>query len=231
MRSAVKLAGVKTVKTMDVEELCARYEQVYVAAVSDALDNLGFWHQALDREIQALSPSTRLAGPAFTMYGRPNRTTDKSTRLIVRAVDELPRFAVIVMATSGDQATGHWGELLTNAALYRGCRGAVVDGGIRDTAAIRRLNFPVYYRFRCPSDASGRWNMDDYQCAVEVGGVLVRPGDFVVGDDDGVVVVPREVVAETLVEAENIVKVEKDIRRRVREGESVAKLYMEYERF
>ncbi|MEW6229895.1 MAG: RraA family protein [Bacillota bacterium] len=216
---------------IELEEICARYEKVYVPAVADALDSRGLWHQILDASIQPLDLSMKLAGPAFTMFGAPSRSTDKSIRLAVKALDELSPFCVAMMATSGDRSTGHWGELMTNAALYRGCRGAVVDGGIRDTAAIRALGFPVYYKFRCPGDALGRWNVTDYQCSVEVGGVLVRPGDFVVGDADGVVVVPRDLVLEVLVEAEEIVKTETEIRRRVRQGESVAKLYLEYDRF
>ncbi|MEA4884650.1 MAG: RraA family protein [Clostridia bacterium] len=218
-------------EAIGVEELCRRYEQVYVAAVSDALDAAGYWHQALDSGLQPLNCGTKLAGPAFTMFGGPNRTTDKSLRKSPQAVDQLAPFSVVVMGTSGDPITGHWGELLTNAAMYRKCRGAVVDGGVRDTASIRALGFPIYYRFRSPRDASGRWNLIDYQCPIEAGGVLITPGDFIVGDDDGIVVVPRELVVDVLLEAEAIVNTEKEIRQRVREGQSVAGLYMEYERF
>lgn len=214
-----------------IEELCARYRRLYTPAVADALDDKGLWHHILDRRIQPLTLDMRVAGPAFTMLGKPERSTDRSIRKGVKAVDALRPHTVAVMDCSGEEITGHWGELLTNGALVRGCTGAVIDGGIRDTAAILELKFPVFYRFRSPADAKGRWNVVDFDCPVTVGGVPVKPGDFIVGDCDGVVVVPRDLVVEVLLEAEQVVADENEVRRRVRAGESVAGLYMQFKRF
>lgn len=214
-----------------IEELCARYRRLYVAAVADALDDKGLWHQIVDRRIEPLTLDMRVAGPAFTMLGRPERSTDRAIRKGVRDVDALRPHTVAVMDCSGEEITGHWGELLTNGALVRGCTGAVVDGGTRDVAAILRLDFPVFTKYRSPADAKGRWNVVDFDCPVSIGGVPVAPGDFIVGDCDGVVVVPRDRVVEVLLEAEEVVKTETEIRQRVRDGQSVAKLYMEYKRF
>lgn len=214
-----------------IEELCARYSRLYVAAVADALDDKGLWHQIVDRRIQPLTLEMRVAGPAFTMLGRPERSTDRAIRKGVKAVDALQRHTVAVMDCSGEEITGHWGELLTNGALVRGCTGAVIDGGTRDVATILRMNFPVFCKYRSPADAKGRWNVVDFDCPVRIGGVPVAPGDFIVGDPDGVVVVPRDAVVEVLLEAEEVAKTETEIRQRVRDGQSVAKLYMEYKRF
>ncbi|MGH2375887.1 MAG: RraA family protein [bacterium] len=214
-----------------IEELCARYGRLYVAAVADALDDKGLWHQIVDRRIQPLTLEMRVAGPAFTMLGRPERSTDRAIRKGVKAVDALQRHTVAVMDCSGEEITGHWGELLTNGALVRGCTGAVIDGGTRDVAAILRMSFPVFSKYRSPADAKGRWNVVDFDCPVTIGGVPVAPGDFIVGDADGVVVVPRDLVVEVLLEAEEVAKTETEIRQRVRDGQSVAKLYMEYKRF
>lgn len=213
------------------EELCARYRAVYVAAVADALDDRGLWHQIVDRRIQPLTPEMRVAGPAFTMLGRPERSTDRSIRRGVAAVDAVRPNTVVVMDCSGEEITGHWGELLTNGTLVRGGTGAVIDGGIRDTAAILALKFPVFCKFRSPADAKGRWNVVDFDCPVTLGGVPVRPGDFIVGDADGVVVVPEPLAAEVLHEAEQIVTEESEVRRRVLNKESVAELYMRFKRF
>lgn len=214
-----------------IEELCARYRQLYTAAVADALDDKGLWHQIADRRIQPLTLDMRVAGPAFTMLGRPERSTDRAIRKGVQAVDALRPHTVAVMDCSGEEITGHWGELLTNGALVRGCTGAVIDGGTRDVVAILKMGFPVFCKFRSPADAKGRWNVVDFDCPVTIGGVPVSRGDFVVGDCDGVVVVPRDLVVEVLLEAEEVVKAEAEIRQRVRDGQSVAKLYMEYKRF
>lgn len=214
-----------------IEELCARYGRLYVAAVADALDDKGLWHQIVDRRIQPLTLEMRVVGPAFTMLGRPERSTDRAIRKGVKAVDALQRHTVAVMDCSGEEITGHWGELLTNGALVRGCTGAVIDGGTRDVATILKMNFPVFCKYRSPADAKGRWNVVDFDCPVRIGGVPVAPGDFIVGDPDGIVVVPRGLVVEVLLEAEEVAKTETEIRQRVRDGQSVAKLYMEYKRF
>lgn len=214
-----------------IEELCARYARLYVAAVADALDDKGLWHQIVDRRIQPLTLEMRVAGPAFTMLGRPERSTDRAIRKGVKAVDALRPHTVAVMDCSGEEITGHWGELLTNGALVRGCTGAVIDGGTRDVATILKMNFPVFCKYRSPADAKGRWNVVDFDCPVRIGGVPVAPGDFIVGDPDGIVVVPRDRVVEVLLEAEEVAKTETEIRQRVRDGQSVAKLYMEYKRF
>jgi regulator of RNase E activity RraA len=214
-----------------LEELCVRYSRLYTAAVADALDDKGLWHQIVDWHIQPLTLAMRVAGPAFTMLGRPERSTDRAIRKGVKAVDALRPHTVAVMDCSGEEITGHWGELLTNGARVRGCTGAVIDGGTRDVAAILRMEFPVFCKFRSPADAKGRWNVVDFDCPVTVGGVSVMPGDFIVGDCDGVVVVPADRVVEVLLEAEEVVKTESEIRERVRAGQSVAELYMQYKRF
>lgn len=214
-----------------IEELCARYRRLYTPAVADALDDKGLWHQIVDRRVQPLTLDMRVAGPAFTMLGRPERSTDRAIRKGVKAVDAVRQHTVVVMDCSGEEITGHWGELLTNGTIVRGGTGAVIDGGIRDTQAILALGFPVFSRFRSPADAKGRWNVVDFDCPVVLGGVPVTPGDFVVGDADGVVVVPAELTVEVLLEAEQVVAEENEVRKHVRGGESVAALYMQYKRF
>lgn len=215
----------------ELEELCARYRRLYVPAIADVLDEQGLWHQVMDNEIQGLTLEMRVAGPAYTVLGRPERSTDRTIRNGARMIDELSPFEVAVFDCSDDRTTGHWGELLTNGALARGAVGAVIDGGIRDSAAILDLDFPVFHRFRAARDAKGRWNVVDMQNPIVAGGVLVRPGDIVVGDSDGVVVVPRNLAVDVLREAEEVVRTESEIRDRVRAGEKVGELYQQYERF
>lgn len=215
---------------LSLEEVCSRLQGLYVAAVSDALDERGLWHQVMDG-IHPLTMQMRVAGIAFTALGHAERSTDKSIRLGARMIDELFAPAIAVLACSGETATGHWGELLTNGAIARGAVGAVLDGGVRDCRAILDLEFPVFCRFRSPRDAKGRWNIVEMNTPVVCGGVTVYPGDIIFGDCDGVVVIPQSISGDVLHEAEEIVRVEKDIRGRVRHGEKVGDLYLQYRRF
>jgi regulator of RNase E activity RraA len=213
-----------------VDELCRRFRQIYVPAIADVLDSAGLWHQVMT-DVLPLSVDMTVAGVAFTALGRPERSTDRTKRMGARMIDELSTGEVAVFDCADDRTVGHWGELLTNGALARGAVGAVIDGGIRDTQAILKLNFPVFHKFRSARDAKGRWNVVDMQVPIICGGVPVNPGDIIVGDSDGVVVVPRDMAWDVLIESERTVAVETEIRQRVRAGESVGELYQQYERF
>ncbi|QOC91271.1 RraA family protein [Micromonospora craniellae] len=217
-------------ETPPVDEICRRFGKLYVAAIADALDDAGLWHQVMT-DVLPLTTDMAVAGVAFTALGRPERSTDRSVRLGARMIDELSAGEVAVLDCAGDRTVGHWGELLTNGAMARGAVGAVIDGGVRDTGAILPLKFPIFNRFRSARDAKGRWNVVDMQSPVVCGGVRVHPGDIIVGDSDGVVVVPRAIAMDVLVEAEATVRTETEIRQRVRAGESVGTLYQQYERF
>lgn len=216
---------------MNMKEICDRYRKLHTPAVSDTLDSLGYWHQNMHIGWRALKKEHKVVGPAFTMRGVASREMDKTKRLAVKALDVLYDQCVPVMTTNGDTRTGHWGELMTNAAIFHGANGAVVDGGLRDSGAVEALDFPVFYRFTCPGDALGRFNIVDYECTVECAGVVVHPGDFIFGDQDGIVVVPKHLIEEVLIGAENIVPIEDEIRGRIKKGELVADLYVEYEQF
>jgi len=212
------------------EEMCSRLQRLYVAAVSDVLDDHGLWHQVMDG-IFPLAMQMSMAGIAFTALGHAERSTDRSIRLGARMVDELFPQAVPVVACSGDTTVGHWGELLTNGAIVRGAVGAVLDGGVRDCRAILDLNFPVFCRFRSARDAKGRWNIVEMNNPVVCGGVTVHSGDIIFGDCDGVVVIPQAIAEDVLYEAEETARVENEIRSRVRQGEKVGDLYLSYQRF
>lgn len=216
---------------MELKELVDRYKKLNVPAVSDVLDKMGCWNHIMRNDIRPLKMEHKVAGPAFTMFGTSDRELDKSKHLIVKAIDEFVPDHVIVLATNGDVCTGHWGKLLTNAAIGHGMTGGVLDGGIRDTKQIMALNFPIFHRYFSPGDARGRFNVIEYQTPTLVGGIMVNPGDFILGDCDGVIVIPQEIAEEVLITSERTESTENEIRDRIRRGESVAKLYMEYDQF
>lgn len=210
----------------DVIKLCERFERLYVPAVADTLDKMGLWNQLLAPEIMPLQLSQKVAGPAYTAKGHATIETD--TGLGPRALHGLTPGCVAVWDTSGDMVVGHWGELMSNSALSRGCRGAVIDGGIRDTGQILEAGFPVWSKYRSAADARGRWTITDANVSVVVSGVIIAPGDFIFADADGVVVVPSELVEEVIAKAEQLVAAEDEIRVAVSNGQPLSELYEKF---
>ena len=125
---------------------------------------------------------------------------------------------MLIAAAGGSIRSGIWGELLTTAAKNGGCVGAVVDGAIRDVAKIRTMNFPVYARATCVYDSLNRQRVVDADVPVEIDGVVFSPGCLVFSDEDGVVVVPREVEAEAIRRAWDKVHAENVVRDEIRAG-------------
>jgi len=126
-----------------------------------------------------------------------------------------------------------FGELIALGMKRRGCAGALVDGGIRDIEWIARQRFPVYARYRTPVQSIGRWKVTAWQVPVELPGatskrVKVTPGDFVLADVDGVIVVPGRVSEKVLVEAERLTAKEARIRRELDRGATLKEMLKKY---
>ena len=175
--------------------------ELTVALVSDALDGVGLRHQALPPAIRPLDDARVMVGRARTGLYREVyelRPGVNPYALEIALVDDLRADEVIVLACGGSRRIAPWGELLTTAAMARGATGCLTDGMVRDTRAIRAAGFPVFHGGIAPLDSKGRGEVTEIDVAVECGGVAVRPGDLVMGDADGVVVVPREAEAEVL---------------------------------
>jgi regulator of RNase E activity RraA len=197
----------------------SRFLAVYTGALTDVLDRRGLLHQTLPPELFALEQGTRLAGPAFTVEGRPHpgHDYDASIRRILAMLGEVPSGHVAVYQT-GDRASAQFGELSATSLLARGAAGVVLDGGCRDVEFIQRAGFPVFCRYTTPQDCVPRWELTATQVPVTIGDVRIEPGDWVVADDDGVVAVPAGVVDEVLGEAEAKVATEGEIRLAVADG-------------
>ena len=126
-----------------------------------------------------------------------------------------------------------FGELIALGMKRRGCAGALVDGGIRDIEWIARQRFTVYARYRTPVQSIGRWKVTDWHVPVDMPGatskrVKVRPGDFVLADTDGVIVIPKRVAAKVLAEAERMTSKEGRIRRDLGRGASLEEVLKKY---
>jgi 4-hydroxy-4-methyl-2-oxoglutarate aldolase len=209
--------------------LCARYGRLSTAAIADVLDHRGRYHQTLPHDIVGLTPETRVAGLAFPAAGTPSRNpdTDPAIRAFLAMLGAVPREAVLVIQ-SNDRVAAHFGELSAVAMKARGVRGAVVDGATRDAASIVRERFPVFCRYRTPLDSLPRWLAVEWGRPVTVGDVRVEPGDVVVGDLDGVVVVPQALAVPVLLECERLLRTENRVRDAVRRGMAPLAAYERY---
>lgn len=205
-------------------ELLQRYERLQAAVVCDVLREHGLLDQAFPGRLQALRPERTVAGIAFTVKSAPNTRISGELTFRAQMLDELHADAFVVWDTSGDERATLWGGVMTATVVAKGVRGALVDGGIRDTAQILEKDFPVFYRYRSPNGSLGRCLITHYQLPVQVGDVFVRPGDVIVGDADGAVCVPRELAMAVLERAEQVVSNEKTLFSWVAEGQSIGEI-------
>ena len=199
--------------------LAARFARIYTAALADVMDARGLRRQTLPPTLRPLAPGMRLAGPAFTVQGRPaeQHDHDRALRKVLAMLGEVPAGHVAVYACHQDVAA-HLGELSVTSLQARGCAGAVLDGGCRDVDFILETGFPVFSRFVTPEDSTWRWQLKRTHVAVQIGEVVVEPGDWIVGDADGIVSVPASLAEEILAEAEVKAATESEIRAAVRDG-------------
>lgn len=213
-----------------IADMIERYRKVYSGVVADVLDKRGCRNQVVNGAIQGLTLEMRVAGPACTCKGAPATDLEPDDwDMRKQFLDSVPSGAVVVVDTSGDTAAAHWGELMSTAARGRGATGVVIDGATRDVAQMLAMGFPAFVRYRSPASSIRRWRISGYDHPVTIGGVVVRPGDFVVGDADGVVVVPAELAAEVLEEVESLAVAETNMRQELLEGGTFSEVYDRYQ--
>ncbi len=212
-----------------ISEVVNRLLRLYTGAVADILDRNGYRHQVLPYYITPFTVADRVAGVAFTGQGYPcadSTHDDTSTRL--EMLDSITPGTVSVWSSGGSTDCAHWGEIMSTAVRQRGCTGAVVDGGVRDVDFVNAMKFPVFAKFKCSASSIGRWDIVDYQVDIKIGNTVVHPGDFVFGDTDGVVVVPKDIIMDVLIAAEDVFERETGMRQELRRGVSVTEAYAKY---
>ena len=207
--------------------LVERLERLYTPVLADVLDRLGYRDQAMRPDIRPLFPHARAAGYALTVQTVPavEIAPAEPYKGELAAVDALRPFDVMVVSSCD---WSFWGELLSTAARYRGSRGIIIDGYTRDTAAITEMGFPTFCRGIHPADSLGRLEVAAHNVPIECGGVAVEPGDLVLADADGIVVIPRAVVVRAVELAEEKVRGENLVRAKLAEGMSVTEAFRRY---
>jgi RraA family protein len=184
------------------------------ALLSDALGKAG----AMDHDMRCWSANCRMAGPAFTL-----RVHTADILMVGKALSECPRGSVLVIDGQGELNTALWGSITTTCARIKGVEGVAIDGAIRDVALIRRDKLPVFARAVVPN-AGGAEYRGEMGIPVQCAGAVVSPGDWIVSDEDGIVVVPRDRLEATVAAAERLRRVEIKIQREIERGKDLAAL-------
>ena len=182
------------------------------AVISDSMNRL----QAMDAGIRSLAPGRRLCGPAFTV-----QSVEACNQAAHEALGLVQRGDVLVIAARGGTMAAVWGHLMTVAARNAGLAGVVIDGCVRDAADNAKDPLPIFSRGTCPAGPHKGWP-GNLNVPVACGGVAVLPGDLVIGDDDGVVVIPAKRIVEVLDGAEARAEAEKRWFEQVEQGASTA---------
>ena len=173
--------------------------RLYSAVVSDILDDLGHRDHVLDPAIRPLSRGELIAGPANPfLVTEVDRIPEEPYTGEIGALDDIRPGEVILVAAGGSARAACWGELFSVAARARGARGTLIDGYYRDARPIAALGYPVWSRGTLPLDCKGRTAVTAWRQPAIIGGLPVRPGDLVVADDDGAVVIPAELTEQTI---------------------------------
>lgn len=203
------------------QELLTRFEQLYTGAVNDVLREFCLLNQALPGYIQPLREYRTIAGFAFTVKSAPNALIRGEMEFRTQMLDEMSENHFVLWDTSNDEKATLWGGVMTATAKGKKVKASCIDGGIRDTHQILEADFPVFYKYRISNGSLGRCLITHYQIPVMIGDVLIKPGDIVLGDVDGVLIVPRDIAYDVLVRAEEIRENEKKIFGWVHEGQTV----------
>jgi 4-hydroxy-4-methyl-2-oxoglutarate aldolase len=186
----------------------------------------------LPSDIQSIQPGQTLAGRALTITGEraAGRARDDYFLPFLKMLGSIGPGDVVV-SQPNDHTIAHFGELSCETAKFRGGRGAVIDGGIRDIDYILRLGFPVFVRYQTPQDIVGRWRLTGANVPITIGEVDIQAGDFVLGDRDGVVIIPQAVAEEVIAKAEAVVHTENAVRKAILEGVHPVEAYEKFGRF
>lgn len=202
-------------------------QELSTAILGDVLDALGRRRQFLPPQIRPLAPTGTLAGLAMPVLEVDAASDNADFGLMFEALDSL-REGEVYVAAGGSADYAMWGELMTRRALACGAAGVVVDGFVRDAALIRELGFPAFSCGAYAQDQRGRGRVVEFRKDIRIGAVDIRPGDIVVGDDDGVLIVPRDLADDCIARALEKKSVEERIAREIEAGLTTAEAFKKY---
>jgi 4-hydroxy-4-methyl-2-oxoglutarate aldolase len=214
---------------MNIEE---RLAGCYSGAIHDVLRDLGCEHCVLPSSIAAIQPGTRIVGEAWTVAGCIDRTrTPHETLLAWTGLLSKAPSGKVVICQPHTSEVALMGELSAEALQRRGIKGYIVDGGCRDVEFILKIGFPVFCRFVTPADIVARWIPNSFGEPITIGAVTIRSGDYVLGDRDGVVIMPRDLAEAAVTRTEAVMQTENRVRTAILDGMDPQQAYLKWGKF
>lgn len=215
---------------MTVDAALARKarETLYTGVISDVLDQLGHPEHAMKPHVRPLDESLAICGPARTALYMEMHYVEQGTNpyeLEIALIDDLKPGEVAVMACPQGGRVAPWGELLSTASKARGAAGCVTDGLVRDVKLIREMKFPVFAGGIGPLDSKGRGMVMKIDVPISCGGTMVRPGDWIFGDVDGVCAIPAGIARECFEKSLAKVDAENTVRQELERGDKLAAVF------
>jgi len=197
------------------DHILQRFRQLPTGNVCDANGKAG----NMDAGMKPIDPRSKLVGPAVTVRSQPG-----DNLVLHQAIYEAGPGTVLVIDAHGYTGAGPFGDIMVTACMARGIAGVVLDGACRDANDIEEMGFPFFSRGLNPG-GTVKESLGPINGPIQCGGVLVRPGDLIVGDRDGVVVVPQESIGEVLDAAQRIFDRELEVRQMLRAGKTTLEIY------
>ena len=216
----------------DNKQLTARLSKCYSGAVYDTLREHRFENCVLPSDIRPIDDTQILAGPVFTVSGSAKPGISEGDALLAwtEFLSAASKGHVVICAGQTENIA-LMGELSAETLQARGVLGYVSDGGCRDADFIRKIGFQTFHRFYTPRDVVGAWSVDEMQTPIKIGDVNISPGDYVIADIDGVVIIPGAHIATIITSCEEVMNTENQVRTAIRSGVDPKEAYLKYGRF
>ena len=214
------------------KNMTERLAACYTGAVYDVMREIGQPNCVLPHDIRPLDDTQTLAGPVWTCSGRidDSISNDDSLMSWTGLLGKAPSGTVLVCQPN-DSTIAHMGELSAETLNHRGVLGYVVDGGNRDSEFIKKLGWPVFFRYFTPKDVVGKWAVESMGKPIVIGEVKITSGDWILADIDGVLVIPQSMIESVLDKTEEIMSTESELRMMILNGMDPQEAYKKYRLF
>jgi 4-hydroxy-4-methyl-2-oxoglutarate aldolase len=213
------------------EELTQRLERCYTGVIHDVMRAMGLSDFTLPPDLRPLLPGQKLAGPAFTVEGKTGEFDAHETLLAWTGLLSAAKPGHVWVCQPNTEEVANMGELSAETLKNKGVRGCVIDGLSRDTEFMIDMNFQTFFKGYTPRDIVGFWLPKAVEEPIKIGSVWIRPGDYILGDRDGVVRIPAEIVEEVITKAENDISREDKVRNAILSGVDPQEAYLQFGKF
>ena len=223
------MTGRRELRVVQLAQMQQLSPQVSTAQLSDALDSLGFRDQVLAGRFVPLTREARAVGRAATLrFEIVDHDVEEPYDAAIAFIDALEPGSLVLIATGGSERSAYWGELFSCAAIGRGATGVVCDSYLRDSPKVAELGFPAFARGARPIDYRARMEITSVNRPVSCAGVRVAPGELILADADGVVVVPEAIEAEAIRRANERAQRETNVLDELRAGATLRSVWDRY---